>query len=93
MIELALQTVVQWLPIGIVVIAIVVLLTYLVIKAHQRKVETGNEGLIGEYGVVKNGKVFVHGELWKAESEEKLDEGDKVVVTGVERMMLHVRKK
>ncbi|MGD0662107.1 MAG: SPFH domain-containing protein [Syntrophorhabdales bacterium] len=46
------------------------------IEAHLAKVKTGREGLVGETGVARtdiapSGKVFVHGELWDAISEEE----------------------
>ena len=93
MIQLIFQTALLWVPIAIAVGLIVALLVYLVVKAHSNKVGTGVQGLVGERGVFKgNGNVFVHGELWKAECNEVLNEGDKVIVEGVDRMILRVRK-
>ena len=82
-----------WVPVGITVILICVVLTYLTVKAHRRKVETGNEGLVGEVGTMQGGKVFVHGELWYV-SEAGGDpvDGDSVVIEAVERMAVRVRK-
>jgi membrane-bound serine protease (ClpP class) len=93
MIEIILITTLIWLPLIVVIALIVAFLVYLVVKAHGRKVETGNEGLLGEAGIYKgDGKVFIHGELWKVESHDQLNVGDKIVVEGVERMLLRVRK-
>jgi len=82
-----------WLPGAVAVVIIVAFLVLLAVRAHKRKVTTGNAGIIGETGIYRGGgKVFVHGELWTVESREGLAEGDKVVVEGVERMILRVRK-
>jgi membrane-bound serine protease (ClpP class) len=39
------------------------------------------------------GKVFVHGEIWNARSEESLDPGDVVEVVGIEHLLLIVKKR
>jgi membrane-bound ClpP family serine protease len=36
---------------------------------------------------------MVHGELWKARSDEAIGEGDEVVVTSVEGLIVKVKKK
>ncbi|MCK4321474.1 nodulation protein NfeD [candidate division WOR-3 bacterium] len=70
-----------------------------VIKAMKRKPATGKEGLIGEIGTAEGdinsteGKVFIHGEYWNAESSETIKEGEKVEVLEVERLKLKVKKK
>jgi membrane-bound serine protease (ClpP class) len=68
------------------------------IKAQLSKVKTGREGLVGEEGVAQTdvfdgGKVFVHGEIWNGRSEEPIHEGEKVIVTAVEGLVVKVRKK
>ena len=70
---------------------------YLVLKAHRRKPATGVEELIGLEGearsnIHKKGQVFVHGELWKAWSEEPVSKGDKISVEEVKNLKLKVRK-
>ncbi|MGB2908764.1 MAG: NfeD family protein [Candidatus Aminicenantaceae bacterium] len=67
----------------------VVPLVWLVMKKDRRS-RTGAEGMIGEVGEVREwndgqGMVFVHGELWRAESEVPLSVGDKVVVQKVQQ--------
>lgn len=68
------------------------------LKARLSKPVTGQEGLIGEMGVVysrldkKEGKVFVHGEYWNAESDEVLEVGEKVEVLQVKGLKLKVKK-
>jgi membrane-bound serine protease (ClpP class) len=79
------------LPFG----AITVFLMRLAFKAHQRKVVTGEEGLVGEIGVARTplhpeGKVFVHGELWDAVSSARVAVGDRVQVRSVDGLLLTV---
>ncbi len=78
--------------------AVFMFLTYKVIKAMQRRAETGQEGLTGAVAIVKNevspagGKVFVQGEWWNAVSDETIPEGSKVVIEAMENFVLKVRK-
>lgn len=68
------------------------------IKAQRRKKMLGTEELIGEQGeaytdfVNGKGKVFIHGEIWNAVSEDPIKKGDLVVVEEVKGMVLKVRK-
>ncbi len=60
----------------------------LAFKAHRARPRTGKQGLIGEVGVVKQalepeGRVLVHGELWKAHATVKIPEGARVRVVRV----------
>ena len=69
----------------------------LAFKAYVLKPKTGMEGLIGTKGVaikriVGEGKVFVHGEYWAAESEEVIESGEKIEVTGSEDLKLKVKR-
>jgi membrane-bound serine protease (ClpP class) len=69
----------------------------LVVKAQMRKPVTGSEGLIGLEGRAKTdiyneGLVFVHGEIWKAYSDEPVKAGEKVVVEKMENLKLKVKK-
>jgi membrane-bound serine protease (ClpP class) len=73
------------------------MVTVLVVKSQRRKATLGFEGLIGEIGEVRErldlkGKVFVHGEVWKAEGSERLLPGDRVEVVGYDGMRLKVRR-
>ena len=70
---------------------------YLAKKAYQLRTSTGVEGLLGEVGVVKGslnpkGRVLVHGEMWNAESDNAISDGEKVVVEAVEGLKIKVRK-
>jgi membrane-bound serine protease (ClpP class) len=68
------------------------------LKAQRRKTTTGEAGMVGEVGVARSplkpeGYVFVHGEIWKAEADEPIEQGEKVVVKEVEHLTLKVTKK
>jgi len=67
------------------------------IRAQFRKTETGAEGMIGQVGEARSrisptGKVFVAGEYWDAESEEVIEEGEKVRVIALKGLKLKVAK-
>ncbi len=86
------------IPTVLGITAFFVIVTGLAIKAVWRRPLTGKEGLVGEVGVAKTsiarqGKVFVHGEYWNAQSEEPIGEGEEVVVIGMEGLLLKVKKK
>lgn len=68
------------------------------VRAHKRKVTTGDKGMMGEVGVARTdldpeGDVFVQGELWKAQADQPIKKGEKIVVTGMEGFTLKVTKK
>jgi len=71
---------------------------YLVTRATLSKPRSGAEGLVGEQGIVREkvdpngGLVFVHGELWKAVSDEEIAPGAEVRVTGMHGFKLHVSR-
>ncbi len=67
------------------------------VKAQLAKPATGAEGLVGEIGVAQTplspeGKVFVHGEIWNAYAEEKIEAGEKVRVLKTEGLKVKVEK-
>jgi len=79
------------LPLGL----ITVFLMTIALRARQNKITTGEEGLIGEIGIVQapltpSGKVFVHGELWDAVASSTVDVGRNVVVRKVKDLTLEV---
>ncbi|MCK5580017.1 MAG: nodulation protein NfeD [Candidatus Omnitrophica bacterium] len=70
-----------------------------VIRAHRQKKRGGKEGLVGEKGEAysaltagEEGKVYVHGELWNAISDENIKKGEKVTVEEVDSMTLKVKR-
>ncbi|HJO63521.1 MAG TPA: NfeD family protein, partial [Desulfobacterales bacterium] len=81
----------------IIVSAFFVVVAGLVFKSQVSKSKTGTTGLIGEIGVVKKaltpeGKVFVHGELWRAVSKTASPEGTRVQVIKINNLVLEVEK-
>jgi len=86
------------LSVGIPVGVIAIFLATLVVRARKVHVATGTEGMIGEVGVARTGlepegKVFVHGEYWDAESSSPVESGAEVRVVAVEGMKLRVEPK
>lgn len=78
-------------PLGL----ITVFLMTLAIRARRNKVVTGEQGLIGEVGVVRSalvpgGKVLLRGALWNAVAPANLDIGEEVVVRSVKDLVLQV---
>ena len=74
-----------------------VIVSTLAFRAYRAKPQSGVEGLIGEVGVVEKpidpeGLVFVHGEYWRAVSNEKLEPGETVAVEEVTGLILKVKK-
>ncbi len=81
----------------IIVSTFFVVVAGMVFKSQVSKSKTGTKGLIGEIGVVKKaltpeGKVFVHGELWRAVTKTALPEGTRVQVISIENLVLEVEK-
>jgi membrane-bound serine protease (ClpP class) len=65
------------------------------VRARRNKIVTGEQGLVGETGVVQaalapRGKVFVHGEIWDAVGSSELPAGQMVVVRRVNGLTLQV---
>ena len=82
-------------PTMVVVSGFFVFISGLVFKSHRSKPKTGTNGIVGEIGVVKKtilteGRVLVHGELWKATSKNPIEKGVKVRVVKIERLVLEV---
>jgi len=81
------------LPFGL----LTVFLMRLVLKSRTWKTATGKEELLGEEGVVTmalggggEGMIRVHGELWRASSNQNIPVGEKVRVLRVEGLKLDV---
>lgn len=79
------------IPLGLIT-AFLMTIAY---KARHNKIVTGEQGLVGEIGVVQAplnpwGKVFVHGELWDAVAPTNIGVGQQVVVRRVQDLTLQV---
>ena len=66
-------------------------------QTRNLKKQGGAEGMLGETGIVKenlnpHGRVLVHGELWDAECEGEIMEGEHVIVESVEGLKVRVKK-
>ncbi len=78
------------IPVAVGISLIFIFLITLAIRAHMKKAATGREGLVDEIGTARTdidpeGKVFVHGEIWDAESDGPIAKGDKVKVVEVKK--------
>jgi membrane-bound serine protease (ClpP class) len=74
------------------------------LRAQRVQAATGAEGLLGKTGPVRSnfssdsfeapysGTVLVSGELWRAQSNEKMQMGEQIIVTGMEGFTLHVKR-
>ena len=67
------------------------------IRAQFRKTVTGAEGMIGQTGearsrIAPDGKVFVAGEYWDAESDDVIKEGERIKVVALKGMKLKVSR-
>jgi membrane-bound serine protease (ClpP class) len=70
-------------------------LLWLVVRLHRTSPVTGVQGLLQEIGTAQTdldpgGQVFVHGEIWRAVAQQKIEKGEKVRVTGVDGLTLQV---
>jgi membrane-bound serine protease (ClpP class) len=84
-------------PVVVAFAGIIIFLVTLAAKAFKNPVVTGEEGILGQEGEVRQaiepparGKVFVFGEYWSAESTQRLDAGVRIKVVGREGMTLLV---
>ncbi len=68
------------------------------LKAQKRKVQTGIEGMIGKTAMVfkdfenGRGQITLHGEIWRAESNQNLKKGDMVRVMKINNLTAEVEK-
>jgi len=92
------------IPISTIIVIIISVLAFVflviraVFNAHKSQVTTGTEGIIGETGTAlnnfaKKGKISIHGEIWHAESDSPVKEGDTLIVEEVLGMVLKVKVK
>lgn len=77
--------------------ALIIGVAYLAMHGHRRRATTGSEGLIGKVGIVRDaitpdvpGRLFVHGELWRAASAVPLAAGMRARITAVHGLELVV---
>jgi membrane-bound serine protease (ClpP class) len=76
--------------------SIILVVGTLVFRSQRARAAGGAEGMVGAVGVARGrlspvGTVLVRGEYWSAESEQAVDDGEQVEVTGVMGLRLRVR--
>ncbi len=79
-----------------IVFAVVI---YFIVQSQKEKIHTGKESFMGKKAEAVmdfengKGKVFFNGEYWDAECDENCNvkKGDKVLITGVEEMILKIK--
>jgi membrane-bound serine protease (ClpP class) len=86
-----------FIPMLIIFIGVVVVGLVLAIKTRLTKPRTGDQGLIGEVGTALEtfrlrGQILVHGEVWKAITNEKIKKGEEVRVVGIDGLKLRIQK-
>ncbi len=72
-------------------------LAILIFNIMRKRPTTGQQGMIGEVGVVlkkvnRQAKIKIHGEIWTARCDKPLKAGEKVMVERVEGLTLVVKK-
>ena len=84
-------------PVYAVILVVSLAVYYLIMRAMRRPVMTGREEILRKSGTVieareRRIRVRVRNELWNAESSDKLRPGDTVEITGMQGLMLQVRR-
>jgi membrane-bound serine protease (ClpP class) len=69
-----------------------------VLRAHRKKPSTGKEGLVDEEGIAiealnPTGQIEIHGEIWKAISDQTIKKGQRVIVQKVDSQHLRLKVK
>lgn len=86
------------IPVTVISALFFLWLIALVVKGQNIKPVTGIEGMVGEVGEAiaplrPGGMVFIHGEMWRAESVSGvIAKGEKVRVTGIQDLTLFVEQ-
>jgi len=85
------------LPAVVITILFFLFAAFMVARSQMKKPVTGAEGLVGEIGVANStidpeGEIYIHGEIWTAESDEKIKKGEKVEILSVAHLKVKVRK-
>lgn len=83
--------------IGIGMGALVTFMLMKLVQLRKEKKKVGGEALIGKRGKVMefsdgSGLAKIDGEIWKIESDDELREGDEVIVTGRDGLILSVKR-
>jgi len=82
---------------AIVSAAFIIVTISIALRMRRQQVSTGVEQLLGLSGVAledfnKEGKVRVGPEIWQAHSDQAIQKGERILVTEVSGLLLHVKK-
>jgi membrane-bound serine protease (ClpP class) len=85
------------IPFIVIISGFFIFIGWLAVRSQISRPRGGMIGLIGEIGTVeevidREGLIFVHGEYWKAISDDKIDKGEKVEVVDVAGLVVKVKK-
>ena len=87
-------------PVVVGLSAILLFLVRLAFISQRRRSVTGTSGMVGAAGVALTpiaaggtGRVSAHGEIWSARSADAISEGEAVVVSGLQGLVLTVRRR
>lgn len=74
------------------------LVTWLIIRAMRKPVETGKEAMIGENATILEwksgqGRVSIEGESWIAIGDKNFKKGDTAIITAIDKLTLTVSAK
>ncbi len=88
------------IPVVLFTAAFFLFIVGMTIRAMKKKPTTGKKGLKGEIAIAqtniipgKIGSVFIHGEYWDAVSDERIKNGEEVIIVSVEGLKLTVKQK
>jgi membrane-bound serine protease (ClpP class) len=88
------------IPVVVGLSAILLFLVRLAVISQRRPSVTGASGMIGTAGVAMTaispgatGRVSARGEIWTARSDDAVSEGDAVLVSGLDGLVLTVRRR
>jgi membrane-bound serine protease (ClpP class) len=88
------------IPVVVALSAILLFLVRLAVISQRRPSVTGASGMVGVAGVALTpipaggaGRVSARGEIWTARSDEAIPEGEAVVVSGLDGLVVTVRRR
>jgi membrane-bound serine protease (ClpP class) len=72
-------------------------LVFIVVKLHRKLPVTGIQGMLQEVGTAQtdihnDGRVFIHGEIWRAVANHPISKGERVRIVSVDGLTLRVEK-
>lgn len=86
------------LPIVGAFVGVSLYISFTVFRAQRAQLSTGTEALLGTIGEVlkpvdsQSGMILLDGEYWQARADERIEPATRVVVSGVDGLVVRVRK-